>query len=452
MSGFKFYLIADPHYFKNSLGARGKDYDNFMHYEQKCFAETQSINEAVFAYLDEAKAADTVLIAGDLIFNGEKESHLAFRKLLEELKKSGKKVYVITADHDFAEDEKGCIAFDETGRLYPKNTKREELFDLYYDYGFKDAIAVDKQHLSYVAQLSDGIRLLALNNDGASDGGRHFDEEQIAWIKEQTKKAREDNQMMIAMNHYPLMPGQPIFSVISSTYQKGGYDVCEMLADEGVHLVFTGHMHNNSINEHTSKNGNKIYEVCTGSIIADPSVIRLVEIEDPETVKIQTLPTPDFKWDTKGKTCKQYLSDLFDNMIVNVIQDMAYDTDRMMNKFGINKKLKPVLKFVGKILNKTTVGGLARLLFIKVDKSIKKVKVKDVGKDFVRVIFEGNQPYVKGTPIGDAIIAVFTKLNPILKKINLKGWDGERADLLDLIINSAGNYDIDDYNATLKLK
>ena len=449
--GFKFYLIADPHYFKNSLGARGEAYDDFMHYEQKCFAENQSINEAVFNFLESANEADTVLIAGDLIFNGEKESHYDFIKLLDKLKESGKRVFVITADHDFKEDRGECIAFDETGRLYPENTKREELFDLYYEYGFKQAIAVDKQHLSYVVQLCDGVRLLALNNDGASDGKRHFDEEHIEWIKEQTKKAREDGQMMFAMNHYPLMPGQPILSIVKSAYQKDGYEVCEMLADEGVHLVFTGHMHNNSINEHISKNGNKIYDVCTGSIIADPSVIRLVDIIDDETVDIKTIPTPDFEWDTKGKSCKQYLSDFFDNMIVNVLYDMAYDTERMMGKFHIDKG-KSAIKLVGKVLDKTTVGGLGRMLFIKVDKSIKKEKVKDVAKDLVRVVFEGNQPYVKGTPRGDAIIAVFTRLKPVFKKINASGFDHERADILDLLINSAGNYDIDDYNAILKLK
>lgn len=65
---------------------------------------------------------------------------------------------------------------------------REELFDLYYEFGFKDAIAVDQKHLSYVAQLSDGIRLLALNNDGNCRDFKTYDNEQLAWIKEQTKR------------------------------------------------------------------------------------------------------------------------------------------------------------------------------------------------------------------------------------------------------------------------
>ncbi len=453
MVPFKFYLITDTHYYKHSLSRYNEYYDDFMHYEQKCFAETQAINEAVFDWLEKADEADAVLIAGDLSFNGEKESHLAFIEHLYKLKESGKKVYVVTADHDFKENREDCFGFDENGWIHPENTPREELFDLYKDFGFGEAIAVDKQHLSYVAQLSDGVRLLALNNDGNADGGRHFEESHIEWIKEQTQKAREDGQMMFAMNHYPLIPGQPIFNLIGDTYQKDAGEVTKLLADEGVHLCFTGHMHNQSINVIETEKGNKFYDVCTGSIIADPSVIRLVNIIDDETVDIKTYETPDFDYDTGGKTCKQYLKDLFDNMIVNVLDDMAYDTERMMGKFHIdNPKLKPVLKTVGKILQKTTVGGLGRMLFFKVDKSIKKEKVKDVAAELVRMMFEGNQYFKEGTPKGDALLAMFARLKPVLKKVNAKTIDGKEADIFDLLKNSAGNYDIDDYNAVLKLK
>lgn len=447
----KFYLITDTHYFKSELGCSGKEYDEFMRFEQKCFAETQSINESVFDYLKTADETDTLLIAGDLSFNGEKESHLEFIKLLDELKASGKRIYVVTADHDFKDEP---FAFGENGRYAPEGTKREELYDLYYEYGFKDAIAVDKKHLSYVAQLDDGIRLLALNNDGSSTGKREFDEEQLAWIKEQCQKAREDNQMMFAMNHYPLIPGQPILSIVNTSYQRGSAEVLDMLADEGVHLVFTGHMHNQSINYKDSPNGNRIYDVCTGAIIADPAIIRLVDIVDDSTVDIKSIPTPDFDWDTGDKDCKQYLSDLFDNMILNILGDMKNDPKRVMGKFGIadKTKLEPIVKTAGKILNSITVGKLSRILCIKCDKSIKKMKLKDYAAELVRIVFEGNQGFVEGTPKGDLFIAFIGRIKPVLKKINAKTYDGQPADLYELLKNSAGNYDIDDYNATLKLK
>ncbi len=453
MNDLKFYLITDTHFFKNSLGARGDAYDDFMRFEQKCFAETQSINISVFDWLKNADEADNVLIAGDLTFNGEKESHLEFIKLLNELKASGKNVYVVTADHDFKKDGESCFAFDENGRSSPQSTKREELYDLYYEFGFKDALAVDKKHLSYVSQIGEGVRLLALNNDGADDGQRRFDEEQIKWIKEQAKKAREDGQIMFAMNHYPLLPGQPIFSIVPSAVQNESDAVTTMLADEGVHLVFTGHMHNQSINEKITDRGNKIYDVCTGSIIADPAIIRHVTITSENKAIIKSIETPDFEWDTKGKSCKQYLSDLFDSMILNMLDDMQYNPERILSRFGArgSKGLFPVFKTVGKIINKITLGSVCRLLWIKCDKSLKHELLKNYLAELVRGVFEGNQTFVEGTPKGDVFISFLKRMNPVFSKINLKTVDGKKADLFDILKNSAGNYGIDDYNAELDL-
>ena len=447
----KFFVITDTHYFKNSLGAHGEAYDSFMRYEQKCFAETEVINKAVLSYLAESDLADIVLIAGDLSFNGEKESHLAFVEELKKLKQSGKRVYVITAGHDFNDHP---FSFDETGRHEPEGTKREELFDLYYDFGFSEAIAVDREHLSYVVQLSDSVRLLALNNDGDCEENITYDDRQIAWIKEQTKKAREDGQMMIAMNHYPLLPGQPIFSIIPTAVQQNAEAITTMLADEGVHLVFTGHMHNQSINEKITEKGNKFYDVCTGSTIADPAFMRLVTVLDRKTVKIESIPTPDFDWDTGGRDCKQYLDDLFDSMILNIIEDMRKNPEVLLQKFGAadKKSLYPVFKTLGKILNKMTVGGVARLLCIHCDKSIRKMLFKNYVVELVRGVLEGNQTFVEGTPKGDVLLAAIRRLRFVFKKLRIKTLEGDPADMAEILKHSAGNYGIDDYNATLILE
>ncbi|NLA77850.1 MAG: hypothetical protein GX851_08510 [Clostridiales bacterium] len=450
MTPLKFYVITDTHFFRNSIGAHGAEYDRFMHFEQKCFAETEAINKAVFEYLEKTRDADIVLIAGDLSFNGEKESHLAFIELLKQLRSSGKSVYVITAGHDFNEHP---FAFDETGRLEPEGTRREELFDLYYEFGFSDAIAVDREHLSYVAQLGDGVRLLALINDGDCQQQRTYDAAQLAWIKEQAAAARRDGQLLIAMNHYPLLPGQPLFSIVPDAVQKNSGEITDMLADEGVHLVFTGHMHNQSINEKVTPSGNRFYDVCTGAVIACPAYMRLVSVLDKNTVDIKSIPIPSFKWDTNGRTCEKYLSDLFDSMIINILTDMRDDPERVLSKFhaGDKKKLFPLVRFLGRRFNSITVGGFCRMLCVRCDKSIKKLLLKDYIVEMVRGVFVGNQTFNEGTPKGDALLGVFGRLNPILKKIKVKDVNGEPADLFELVKTSVGNYGLDDYNARLRL-
>lgn len=452
MKQLKFYVITDPHYFDTSLGCSGEEYDDFMHYEQKCFAETESINKSVIGYLKNADEADIVLIAGDLSFNGEKKSHEGFIKLLYDLKNSGKKVYVVTADHDFKWKREDTFAFGENGRYSPEHTERNELYEMYKDFGFGDAIAEDREHLSYVAQLSDNVRLMALNCDLKKDGKYYFFEEQLEWIKEQAEKAKKDNQTIIAMCHYPILPIQPLFSIISKSLIRDAHEFATFLADNGIHIVFTGHMHNQSINEFVTEKGNKLYDITTGSVIAAPAYMRLVSVVDEKTVDIKSIPTPDFEWDTDD--CKKYLSDRFDAMIMNLITDMRDDTERAMRKLGIKDKgvTKKGLRLAGKVLCKVKVGTVAKLLFIKCDKSIKGMRAIDYATEVVRGVFEGNQTWVEGTPKGDVWLRLLKRLSFVFKKLDIKGWDGKKADLYELLKHSAGNYGIDDHNATLTLE
>ncbi len=448
MNTTKFLLLTDPHFFDTDLGCGGAAYEDFMHYEQKCFAETESINNAVFGWLNDTDLADTVIIVGDLTQNGERKSHEKFIKLLYGLKEKGKRIYLISADHDWKSDP---FAFGENGRYMPEPTAKDELYDMYKDFGFGDAIAVDREHLSYVAQISDNVRLLALNCDIKTNGQFSVTEKQAQWIREQAQKAREENQTMFAICHYPVLPIQPIFSIIKSSLMYDYKSVASLLADEGVHLVFTGHMHNQSINEFTTEKGNKLFDVTTGSIIADPSYIRLVEISEGEA-KIESIPTPDFDYDTKGLSCKEYLTSVFDAMIRNIMLDLRDDTTRAMGKFGIkqSKGLVFGLRIVGKILCSVKLGTLAKLLFIKCDKSIKKVKLIDFATVLVRNVFRGNQTYNEGTPEGDVFIAFLNRIKPILKKISVKDPYGEKQDIAELLKNTAGNYGYDDYNETIK--
>ena len=450
MTPLKFFVITDTHYFATKLGCRGDEYKKFMMYEQKCFAETEAINKAAFKWLEKADEADIVLIAGDLSFNGEKESHLEFIELLNSLKNSGKKIYVITAGHDYNDTP---FAFDETGRLTPEGTKREELFDLYYEYGFKDAIAVDKESLSYVAQLSDGIRLLALNNDGNDEVGHTYPPGQIEWIKEQTKKAREENQLLIAMNHYPLLAGSPIFELLGEgdIVMKNAREITTMLADEGVHLCFTGHMHNQSIKSKTTEKGNIFWDVCTGSLIGCPASMRIVEVIDEHTIDIKTLPVPEFEWDMQGLTNDEYFQRQFDMMINSLLDAMEHDPKRFLDKLRAYKKaLEKPVSMLGKKLNSITVGKICRLLCIKCPASLKNKRFREIAVEVVRNIFVGDMPFVEGTDEYTVIMALLRRFSPIIKQANKKiKVNGRDADLVDIIRNTVGKYGVSDNNAVI---
>ena len=144
---------------------------------------------------------------------------------------------------------------------------------------------------------------------------------------------------------------------------------------------------------------------------------------------------------------------MFDRMIVNVLTDMRDDTTRAMRKFHIEEKpaTQKLLHTAGKIVCSLKIGTVAKMLCIRCSKEIRDVKLLDYATELVRGIFEGNQSFKEGTPKGDVFLALLRRLRPILRKIDLKGWDGKEADLYDILKNTAGNYGIDDYNAVLEL-
>ena len=189
MNPISFYLVTDTHYFEPSLGAGGAAYDEYMKREQYFMAESSDIVKATFEKIAADKSVDIVLIPGDLSKNGELESHKSFIKELDKLKASGKKIFVITAGHDYGEKSR---AFVGDKCIDVEGTDFGSLREMYADYGYSQALAVDDSTLSYIAQIAPQVRLLAINCDGEGNPKGEVDERLEGWIKIQLDEAKKD--------------------------------------------------------------------------------------------------------------------------------------------------------------------------------------------------------------------------------------------------------------------
>lgn len=450
---FSFFLITDPHYFENSLGASGAEYDRFNLKEQKCLAETGAIIDSAFETLCADKNTQVVIIPGDLVFNGEKESHRGFVKKLKKLKACGKRIYVTTAGHDFSDNP---MAFEGDKRIPVEGTKREELLELYKDYGYSDYLVFDERTYSYVSQLADGIRLLALNCDGDCKDFHGFDEEQMQWIKEQIDAAKAAGDVFFAMVHYPVLPGSPMMSMVGDAVMTNWQKVSTTLADWGLQLIFTGHMHMQTINAKTTQNGNTIYDVCTGSLVGCPASIRKVTFLDEKTVDIKSSRIEDFDWDKNGMTANDYFAWRFDRMINTTISLMAEDPEkfsRKVGKAGSEPKNLWLIRFAGKTMQKLTLGKLGRLLWIRVDPSLKNMLVKELGVEIVRNMFEGDEPYVPGTPVYTLLMKALKRFKPVVRILEKKLGKKNPAltDIPAFVASLIGNTGMPDNNAVIKL-
>lgn len=440
MKNLSFYLITDTHYFEPSLGASGKAFENYMSREQYFMAESSDIVKGAFEQMAADKSVDTVIIPGDLSKNGEIESHKSFIKELEKLRDSGKKIFVLTAGHDYNEKSR---AFVNDEQIEVEGTPFDELYNLYYDFGFSQALSVDKRTLSYVAEVADGVRMLAVNCDSEGRKKGTIDDEMYEWMQAQLDDAKNNGCSVFAICHYPVIPPVPVFDLVGDAKLEDWRKVASFLADNGVELVLTGHMHIQSINEYTSENGNRIYDVCTACVTGSPAKYRKIIIED-SVMKVESTDIAYAGGETNGLSSKEIFENQFKSAIIVRINNA------LSGGKGFSKLLK---KFGRKIINKLTVGALGRILFIKVDKSLKKTKFMDFAGDIGLGIFAGDGKHVEGTPVYNLFAGLFKRFAFIIKKFEPKlSKNGAEVNLTEMLFNTIGNNKgYSDNNAEIKL-
>jgi len=412
----QFYLIADLHYFENSLGAEGEAYEARSLTDQKCIAETGAIIDSAFAQIAADTDTNIILIAGDMTFNGEAESHKSVIKKLEALRAGGKQIYMITGNHDGSHE---AYAFSGSRRFPVEETGRENLWDMYYEYGIKEAIAADRGRQCYVAQLGEGVRLLGINYNLGKDNSGF--EDAMDWVLTQIADAKASGNLLFGMMHVPLLPGSPILAQVGDTAIQGWRGIAERLADAGMPLIFTGHMHMQSVNNLKTPGGHFIYDICTGALAGGPCAIRKISIDENWTMRMTTSTVADFDWDKHGMTADEYFIWRFNRKI-------AYE---------ISKR-----KLVTRIARNITLRGLNNR------------NALDFAIELVRNIFYGDQPYTRGTPEHAYAMRLLGRLKPIVWIAEKKLSPGNEifGDIPALAALLMGKELKIDYNAVIDLK
>ena len=409
----KIQFITDLHYYSRKIGTEGKAYEKAESTSQKVIKDSDLVIKAGFDMLCEDTSTDIVVLSGDTTRDGEIESHKEFIEMLYDLKKRGKRVYVITATHDYRG---GGVApgYDGDNEIeVPAVEDRHDLWKMYYDFGPSEAIAVHEDQMCYVVQLAPGYRLFALNDDnnfkGENGGGSGYSDDCMQWIMEQLKDAHDNDQCVIAMTHHPMVSPSPFYSIIVAGDMQKNHEVTrEIFADNGLNIMLTGHTHVHDIGYITTPKGNRFYDIACGAMIGCPPVMRNVTIDpknarvDVETVTIKEVPGLD----TGGKPFDEYMKGFFFGMIGGVIDALANDYERFIDtapSFSISKekarKLKPVLHPLGKFLNRLTFKKIWKLC--KKESGLKKEDIADIADnkvvdfilELVQNLYCGDSPY-----------------------------------------------------------
>lgn len=229
----------------------------------------------ISAFLAKAAAdeSEVVILPGDLTDGGRADEHLAFSAMLREFEKnSGKQVYVVPGNHDFSN----------------KRTSVAQFKEYYSELGYNQAIAQDSLSASYVAELSDDYRLLAIDStDHGVGGGCGLTKDRVQWIKQQAQQAQKDGKKMIAMLHHNLLTHLVLINIVNpGSVAVDELGLKEIFAQYGVKYIFTAHTHEHDIASYVGQNGETIYDAVTGSLSSYPLPYRTVTFG--EKVKFET--------------------------------------------------------------------------------------------------------------------------------------------------------------------
>lgn len=227
----------------------------------------------ISAFLEAAgtNESDCVILPGDLADTGAVEEAKEVAAILREFEADyGKQVYVVPGNHDLMK------------------TTVAEFEEIYAEFGYNEAIAQHSKTGSYVADLENDYRLLAIDSNTPGSGKHGINAELVSWVKEQCAKAKADGKKIFAMMHHNLLE----HFILGSTIHSGGVvgtkveGFADALAKGGVKYIFTGHTHDSDIAMYTADDGSIIYDVVTATLLTYTCPYRVVSFG--KNVKIET--------------------------------------------------------------------------------------------------------------------------------------------------------------------
>lgn len=284
-------VLSDVHVMCPTLLEQdGKAFADYVNHDRKMLKESTALMEqATRRILDERP--QWVLVAGDLTKDGEHVSHEFLRdKFLSRMREAGIRVCVIPGNHDVNNPHAVAFTGDTVRRVASPDAA--EFAQLYKEYGYGEALARDPHSLSYVVQLTEGVRLLCLDaceyelNDYAKNvcvtAGR-LKPATVEFIRRQAEAARQSGCRLLAMMHHGVVQHWTWQEKAMGEYLVDDWrKQADMLRKAGVEIVFTGHFHAQDI---ASRKG--LYDIETGSLVSYPSPYRLVRLKG-DTLSVAT--------------------------------------------------------------------------------------------------------------------------------------------------------------------
>lgn len=314
-----FAVASDVHYVNPSISDETET--TFKSSEDSLEKQSSFILDEFLNQCAENENCQYVFITGDIATHGrdfisEHENVAAKFRAFENA--TGKQVFVINGNHDNA---KGTV------------TDYKKFKEVYFEFGYNEAISVDEETCSYAVNLNDEYTLIAF--DSCDEKYRvvpNNDFQRTSWLVKQLTLAKTQGKKVIMIMHHNILEHDPLQKIREKSYVVDTpYSYSGMLADLGVKLVFSGHTHKTNVTSYTSLLGNTIYDFSMPSLGNFPAEYKFVQATDDE-IKYETKKINHIDSDKLAAVCEGYTQQELD-LMENDFQ--AYTRNR---SFGIYSK------------------------------------------------------------------------------------------------------------------
>lgn len=310
-----FVILSDLHYFADaSMGLTEEDkaeFNEMMLMNNATSGISPELTDAALKNIEELAnngEIDFLLIPGDLTKNAEYEAHVELTDKLRAFEqRTGIPVYVINGNHDinnqraaYYDGENIVSAKKDPSKREILDTNPQEFETLYKDFGYSSeggyysrykATADNSEgSLSYAIDLPNNYRLIALDSQlySADNTDAGLDEQETAghisdalldWALEECAKATADGKTIIGMTHTNFIPHfDTEVDLFDNFVLRDWEKVADALADAGMHISVSGHVHMQDAATYVSDNGEEIIDFTTTSLLSYPNMFRSVSL------------------------------------------------------------------------------------------------------------------------------------------------------------------------------
>lgn len=337
--GKKIFVISDPHVLAPELveDPTNDRYKFWMGVDRKLLPQSYEILQ-VCADTIRALKPDLVIVPGDMTKDGEVESHAVFAEFLQQLAKEGFPSLVIPGNHDM--ENQNAYRYTAEGLKRTASVTPDEFVAFYRDFGWGPSSERDPNSLTYACDIFPGVRFIGIDDcriPSRGDVGENVGEfglihqPTLDWILEQADKAREEGKVVLVAIHHQLLQhynGQG--RLMASAATENGDNIARLLADHGVRVALTGHMHLPSASRIRGlETDNYLTEISSASTITYPAQFKVLTLSDDlSRLDVDTR----YIWSTPSfADLQQAAHDKVDETLVNSIADLV---PRYMSTFN----------------------------------------------------------------------------------------------------------------------